>query len=399
MIIKKFVAPTMAEALSKVKKELGDQAVILKTRMNRRGGVNGDPTEKSVEVTAAIDNGVKSRLAETPNDEIRSIQSPSPPQPDTKSDLKSPSELLNNILQEVTDIKSTLGKRNSNHCTLFGNLPSELIELGRLMVARNFPEDFAVELISSVARTENVMNLKRPELLQMLKSRLQSIMPRAEGINIHPAGATVAMLIGPTGSGKTTALAKIAMNHKLDGNTPLAVISADNFRADSGQQIKSYCRIISCPCAIVYGGDELSMAIKSQKEGLILIDTPGVNPRNAGDVSELLTLVRAARPHEIYLVVAASTPAADLFDYLNAFSDLNVDKFLITKLDETISIGGVIAAAVKSGKKLSFVSRSREIPGQFVIASPELLAEMAFEESSEQKSINNWQMEVVGLWQ
>ncbi len=399
MIIKKFVAPTMAEALGKVKKELGDQAVILKTRMNRRGSVSGEQAEKGVEVTAAIEQDTKSRL------EGIQVVSPEPTRSETpndspgKSDPKLPSELLERILREVAEIKSSIGDWKMRPATFFGNLPADLIDLGRLMVARNFPEDFALKLISGISTADDILNLKRPALLQTLKDRLKSLLPGTEGINLYPAGATVAMFIGPTGSGKTSALAKLAMNHKVQHGSHLAIISADNFRADSGHQIKSYCRILSCPCAIVYSGDELSMAIKSQKEGLVLVDTPGVNPRDRNDVGELLTLVRAARPHEIHLVLAANTPATDIYEMLDAFADFNLDKLLITKLDETFSVGGAIAASIKSGKKLSYVSRSREIPGQFLPASPELLVETVFDESREPDSRPTWQTEVVGLWQ
>jgi len=399
MIIKKFVAPTMAEALGKVKKELGDQAVILKTRMNRRGNLPGDSPEKCVEVTAAVEQNAKSRLEVTPVGQADTNQAETSQQKPGRSDPKLPSELLERILQEIAEIKSSIGDWKGRPATFFGNLPAELLDFGRFLVARNFPEDFVLELISGISTADNIMNLKRPQLLQMLKERLKSLLPAPEGVNLYPTGATVVMFVGPTGSGKTSALAKLAMNHKVQHGSRLAIVSADNFRADSGHQIKSYCRILSCPCAVVYSGDELSMAIKSQQEGLILIDTPGVNPRDRNDVGELLSLVRAARPHEIHLVLAANTPATDIFGMFESFADFNLDKLLITKLDETFSAGGVITASIKSGKRLSFVSRSREIPGQFLPASSELLVETVLDETREPESRPTWQTEVVGLWQ
>ncbi len=399
MIIKKFVAPTMAEALGKVKKELGDQAVILKTRMNRRGNSPGDSPDKCVEVTAAIEQDARSRLEGAPVGPAAAAQAEISQQQPDKSDPKLPSELLERILQEIAEIKSSISDWKGRPATFFGNLPAELLDLGRFLVARNFPEDFVLELISGVSTADNILNLKRPELLRLLKERLKSLLPAPEGISLYPTGPTVLMFIGPTGSGKTSALAKLAMNHKVQHGSRLAIVSADNFRADSGHQIKSYCRILSCPCAIVYSGDELSMAIKSQQDGLILVDTPGVNPRDRNDVGELLALVRAARPHEIHLVLAANTPAADIFAMFESFADFNLDKILITKLDETFSAGGVITASIKSGKKLSFVSRSREIPGQFLPASSELLVETVLDETREPETRPTWQTEVVGLWQ
>jgi len=141
------------------------------------------------------------------------------------------------------------------------------------------------------------------------------------------------------------------------------------------------------------------MAIKSQENGLLLIDTPGINPRDSHDLGELQALVRAARPHEIHLVVAADTAAIDMFDMLKAFGDFAVDKILVTKLDQTASPGGVITSVIKTGKKLSYVSRSREIPGQFAAGIPDALAEAVLGNQTSETEKPIWQTEVVGIWQ
>jgi len=141
------------------------------------------------------------------------------------------------------------------------------------------------------------------------------------------------------------------------------------------------------------------MAIKSQPEGLVLIDTPGINPNDAEEIGELHTLIRAAKLHEIHLVVSASTPAVDVIKIVAAFQEFSIDKILITKLDETAAPGGVISAIIDSGKRLSYTSCSREIPGQFGIAMPESLADAMTAVDNAEIIKPKWEMEAVGIWQ
>ncbi len=141
------------------------------------------------------------------------------------------------------------------------------------------------------------------------------------------------------------------------------------------------------------------MAIKSKSRGLLLIDTPGVNPRNDKEMDELQSLIKAAKPHEVHLVVSASTPAKDMVNMLESFGEFGTDKIFISKLDETEAPGGVITAVIGSGKRLSYVSCSREVPGQFGIANPESLAMAVLTGSPVKEGKPQWQMEAVGVWQ
>jgi flagellar biosynthesis protein FlhF len=405
MIIKKFVAPTMTEALAKVKNELGDQAVILKTRMNRKAGGHSEMPDKGVEVTAAVDADQKKRfeVSDTPAPAKSTATAPKEPPKEKPQENRQelPSELLKQLSAEIGLLKDVITRRQNQKTpvTFFGNLSGEILEAGRQLIEVGISEDLALELISRLSQTENALSLTEKQIKSRIKEMLSNLIPAGEPITLRDLGPTVAMFVGPTGSGKTSAIARVGMLHKMDHSGPIAVISADNFRADSSQQIKSFCRILSCPCAVVFSPEELTMAVKSQPQGLILIDTPGINPRDAHELGELQALVRAAKPHEIHLVVAAGTSAIDMSDMLKAFGDFAVDKILITKMDETVSPGGVITSLIKSGKKPSYISRSREIPGQFAAVVPESLAEAIIARPLNETDKTIWQTEVVGIWQ
>ncbi|MCD6162464.1 MAG: flagellar biosynthesis protein FlhF [candidate division Zixibacteria bacterium] len=402
MVIKKFVAPSMPEALAKVKSELGDQAVILKTRMNRKAG--GPGNLKGVEVTAAVEVEKKSRFEPSPDIESENANSIANEMESMQSESITV-ERLNSLSEQLAELKNTMAEKKEEKpeskraLTFFGNLSGNMLEAGRELVNRNISEELALSIVSRLAQTENPLSLEMPEIKAQIRQTLCSIIPMGEPIKINKDGKTVVMFVGPTGSGKTSAIARLAMNYKIESNDRIAIITSDNFRADSSQQVKSYCRIIGCPFGVVYSPEELSMAIKSQEQGLILIDTPGVSPNNDEEISELLSLIRASKPHEIHLVIPASTPAKDVANMLDSFNEFGINKILVSKLDETKACGGVVTAVVNSGKKLSYLCRSREIPGQFGPALPESLAGALVVDDSSDNSEPKYEMEAVGIWQ
>jgi len=401
MIIKKFIAPTMPEALAKVKHDLGDQAVILKTRMNKRGGPDGG---KSVEITAAIEREQKQRVnvmespiqSENLANRLREFE-----ESDKQPAGELPSEKLENLIKEIAEFKKALQDNSDKNKpkSFFGNFSSAMLDAGRELVSRNFPEDIAYAVVSRLAKSENSLGFDEAEIKNRVQQTLSAMIPAGEPIALKPSGPTVVMLVGMTGSGKTSAVARIATQFKVEHNTKVAIITTDNFRADSTQQIKSFCRILGCPCGIVYTPEELSMAIKSQSDGLILIDTPGVNPNDDKELGELSAFIRSAKLHELHLTVAASTPARDVKKMIGAFEEFGIDKILITKLDETEACGGVIGAVIEKKKKFSYISNSREIPGLFKTAAPEILADALIAENRIVENEPQWEMETVGIWQ
>ena len=403
MIIKKFIAPTMPEALAKVKKELGEQAVILKTRMNRKGG--GADGSKSVEVTAAIEREQKPRF-ETPKPEIPATPIPNNRLEDFQDEdepvsSELPSEKLETLIKEIADFKKILqeNSRNSAPKSVFGNFSSAMLEIGRELISRNLSEELVFAIISRLADDEKALALDKAAIMNRVQQILCSLIPAGTPISPAKMGRTVVMLVGMSGSGKTSAIARIATHFKVENNFRVAIVTTDNFRADSSHQVKSICRILDCPCGIVYTPEELSTAIKSQTEGLLLIDTPGVSPDDSKGISEIAALAHAAKADEIHLVVTASTPARDVKKIIAAFEEFGIDRILLTKLDETEAPGGVITAAIESQKSFSYMTSSREIPGRFGIVSPEVLADALISESEMAEAKPEWEMEAVGIWQ
>ena len=235
MIIKKFVAPTMTEALARVKNEMGDQAVILKTRMNRKTGGHSEQPDKGVEVTAAVETDQKKRF-EISEPEARPAAAPiSAPKREIVASKapelrqESPSELLKQLATEISLLKETIMNRQNHKrpVTFFGNLSGEILEVGRQLIESGISEDLALELITKISQSEKAVNLTLAQIKKQIRDMLGNMIPAGEPITLRDSGPTVAMFVGPTGAGKTSAIARVGMLHKMDNAGQLAIVSAD----------------------------------------------------------------------------------------------------------------------------------------------------------------------------
>ena len=150
----------------------------------------------------------------------------------------------------------------------------------------------------------------------------------------------VAVLIGPTGVGKTTTIAKLAANFALVAGKKVGVITIDTYRIAAVEQLKTYADIIGIPIQVAYSPKELREAIaKMHDRDLILVDTAGRSQNNELQIAELKNYIEGINA-EIHLVLSATTKEADIEDVIRVFGVLPIDRIILTKLDETTSHGG-----------------------------------------------------------
>ena len=395
MKIKKFIAPTVPEALAKIKQDLGQDAVILKTRFNPGGSIGKG--EKSVEITAAIDVFVESRgkvesqstVTIQPRNRIHFDKEPEPTNPMEK--VLAPNGTLDQIKKEIISLKRELEQSKSQ--SLFVQPAGIQLEVARRLVQKNIPEELAIEIVrrlASLAIDWNDLAGVKAETKRIISNLLSP----GEPIAISNSGPTIVLLIGPTGSGKTSATARMAFHYGIEKGLPVTLVSTDNFRADSREQLKSLSDAIGCAFLAISTPDELAVAIKSVKTGLVIIDTTGFG--NDKEIAELLPLVGAASANEVHLVVPVDIPASDLSRLVNGNPDLGINRIFVTKLDQSQQRGGVVAGFLKLGLKFSYQSASREMPGLFDLFNPEQFvgAFLSDAEASEKEMSDS--LEVVG---
>lgn len=198
----------------------------------------------------------------------------------------------------------------------------------------------------------------------LLKSQelLVKIIPVAEDRLLEQGG--IAALIGSTGVGKTTTIAKLAAQFILKhGSRQIALITTDNYRIGAHEQISTYGKILDVPVRVAGDAEELRQHIDCfADKRLILIDTAGMSQRDLRLVEQLKTLQQADIPIQPYLVMSATTQYKAAMEIMNAFQILGPQATILTKFDEAVSKATALSALIERRMPLSFITDGQQVP-------------------------------------
>ncbi|MEG1797617.1 MAG: flagellar biosynthesis protein FlhF [Clostridium sp.] len=328
MIIKRYLARTMKEALNKIGEELGKEAVIISQRKIKRPGIKGFFSSKIFEVTAANDSKETS---------IKEKQ-------DTGSSV---------LLKEVEEMKSMMSTLmvNSNKVAFQGT--EEKTEIHNLLQDLDVEDEIIESIMDSLSKSES-KEMWKDNLTEIFKGMLSVQVPTMEG--------TVA-LIGPTGVGKTTSIAKMAGKLALIDKKKVGLITVDTYRIGAVDQLKTYAEIMNIPFKVVFSIGEMESAVDSMKGcDVILVDTTGRSSKNTMQISELRAYIDKAKASETHLVISATTKNKDIKIITEGYKPLNYDYVIITKLDETSTYGSILNICYKAKAPISFITTGQNVP-------------------------------------
>lgn len=195
---------------------------------------------------------------------------------------------------------------------------------------------------------------------------------------IHRGG--VVSLVGPTGVGKTTTVAKLAARFaQIHGADQVAMISTDNYRIAGFEQLATYGRIIGCEVKLAGDAKTLDTLLQQySKKKLILIDTAGMGQRDMRLAKHLTTLVSNARVRiRNYLVLAANTQQRVMQENVDRFKKVPLAGCIYTKLDESLSIGEIISTSIQNGLAIGYLTDGQRVPEDIKVANAEKLVTLA----------------------
>ncbi|CAN5911081.1 N/A [soil metagenome] len=367
---KTYRAATLREALAKVRRDLGGDAVILGTREVRRRRLLGLGTRELVEVTATDGRGPR-------------VQT-SVPVPTSNGDvlIGSTSDLQSRIgeelgrLHEVVEGLSRMGRLDH----LLPDLPSDLVPTYARLLEADVPEALARRLVRRVAERVEPDEVHHPEVVfNALADAVEDCLPIAPPIASVPGLRRVVALVGPTGVGKTTTVAKLAADAKLHRGLRVGLVTMDTYRIAAVEQLRTYAEIIDLPLAVANTPDAMRRAIDEVGDvDLVLIDTAGRSPRDEPKIRELADFLAEARPDEIHLVLSAVASDRSLGVTVERFATVRADRLILTKLDEAegLGLGGILAAITRADRPISYLTTGQAVPDDIEPANRRRLARL-----------------------
>ena len=429
----RFKAASLDEAYRAMRKQLGGDAVVVRTSQSREGGFLGLLGRKFVEVTAVSgpsatpprplpksrrpspaekkysavptprtsvgsDETVASTVAyfrklvgDAPEEQgsaAKARQATPPPSrgntavaqvlPFKKPAAKtSPTESLRQEVREMRDMVQVL------YSELPGaGLPAELAPHYRTLVERGVSRKVAAAIVGGILKNGDLDLLRNPKVFtERLKVELRRRTNCTGGIELHGGSCRVVALVGPTGVGKTTNLAKLAASYALRQGARVALVTADTYRIAAPEQLRVYANIIGLPLTVVNDAQETAAAVRRLKDhDLVLLDTAGGSHFNTEQLDELAEALQAAAPHEVMLVLCANTRIEDLRQVAERFGRLKPTSLFFTKLDETRTYGQILSLSLETGLPIGHLSVGQNVPDDLVLAQPQVVADLILED-------------------
>ncbi len=388
-----FRGKSMADALDQVKRRFGRTAVILSTRTVSRRGVLGLGARPYVEITAARE---MNDLPEPMRKNGMPVRSPRAPislrgrgaggegeGPDGSFPGRSgqaPKVSPDALLSEVSSLKGLIGELVvETRRARTPSIPAELFDFHRRLIETNVAEELAGQLLSAVRTKLTAQQMGDPKAVRAELARaMMAMLPPTVPIEVRGSKKPyVVALVGPTGVGKTTTIAKLAANLCLRENRRVGLLTLDTYRIAAVEQLKTYARIIDVPLEVVLTPDQLPQAVAAMADrDVVFFDTAGRSQRDGLKIKDLQRFFAAVKPNEIHLVLSATADQRVLDEAIARFSDVGFDHVIFTKLDEAVGFGVVLNCLQKVKTRLSYVTTGQDVPDDIRLAEHRLVTEL-----------------------
>jgi len=433
MNVKTFQGSTMAEALGKVKAEIGADAVILHTRSFKRGGVMGIGSKTVVEISAGVNVNVQTRKKNPPKENAESNERASraaefekrnvvrsaygaaakvatkaavagasssgnsnagttavaeAPAPFASTKEMAASVLnhstfeLRNEMSSLRGMVESLLQRTATMASARPDMPGQLAKAYAGLISQQVADELAVRVVDDVKAELTPEQLANPAMVrEKLTAKLEALVPVGKGSTVSRSstgnGCRSICLIGPTGVGKTTTIAKLAAAFKLKQRLRVGLITIDTYRIAAVDQLRTYANIIGVPLKVVLTPSELQTAMKDFADfDVVLVDTAGRSPTDKAKLDELNSFVVAGGFTEVHLVLASTCTQEGMEAAIDRFGKIRTDQIIFTKLDEAVSFGVLLNVARRASKTLSYITTGQDVPEHIEVGQPRRLARL-----------------------
>jgi len=376
MLVKRYHAKDMQQAMDTVIKELGSDAVILNSRKVRKKGLKNLFRKPVLEVMVAYDP------ANIPA--VKKINTSSVPGGADKGQKEQESkraavnnEQFERLDKRIDSIDTMLGdfiekfsfvKRDITY-----DYPEAVQELLLVMIENQVRE----ELAHSLAKEAELMLRKQPDAsaAEVMEHLVLEQLGRPEPILHKKFTQKVILVLGPTGVGKTTTIVKLAADFSVRQKKKVGIINMDTFRIGAQEQLQTYADILGTPLQVIYQPEELEGALKNMSDReIIFVDTAGKRPGDEQHKEDILNVVHILKPEDILLCLAITTGFAAIKEMVDTYSFLDEYRLMITKLDETKYRGPILNISWYAQKPLAYVTTGQNVPDDIEQVDVEAIA-------------------------
>ncbi len=389
MVIKSYRAASIQEALHLVRDDLGPDAAVLQTREVSGNWIQRLFGQRFVEVTAVEGAELPSRYIEGVSRDTRRGARPKRTRPETagpplvERDAIPPAHELDYREKYREDLKSQLSDLESkvNHLVrqqqdVRSVWTDSVFRLFADLLDAELDDDVARDLVNRVVkesppREQHDLPVLRSRLARLVESQIRIHGP----IQVVPGHPRLVALIGPTGVGKTTTIAKLAANFHLREQRRVGLITVDTYRIAAIDQLRMYADIIDLPMEVVTHPQELPEAMARLGHlDLVLMDTAGRGVCDEARIQELRDLLQVAKADEVHLVLSSVSSRSSLLKTTRHFRQVGATALLLTKLDEATGLGNLLPLFQDSELPLSYVTHGQDVPDDISNADARQLA-------------------------
>ncbi len=362
MRIRKYYAPNPQDAFKQIKAELGVEAMILNSQKVRQGGWLGFLKGPIYEVTVAIESPGNGAVPSNSGETVKPIA------PATKSRPSSAPEMaseLEEIRTSIKQLQETVSQLNDNHNGKTGAKRSpQLVRLRDLLISQGLDEQATNDIMKQIdfelsRKAMQDWAIVREAAARQLEQRFTTIDVIDESVE---GGPTIIFVVGPTGVGKTTTIAKLAAMFAADKTRSVSLVTMDTVRIGAIPQLQAYADILGISLEVVYSPTELSRSADTRSPlDIILVDTPGWSPKGPAR-AKIPEFVNAVEQPTVLLAISSTTKDSDAVRAVKEMDGIPVQALMITKLDETSFYGSAFNLVHQSQLPVAYITTGQNVP-------------------------------------
>ena len=365
MQIKKFKAGTLKDAISLMKAELGESALVLSTKI-----VDDEEENKRFELTAGIEDGNESYEEKPRPKKVAKEQT------DFENELKKLTNKIYGQQEKKTTVSVEANKKKINQYFKAEKTTAKS-EIRDLLVQREIEEPIIETILNQLKKHKELV--KEDDIDSYIISAIESMIPTSGFQYDKKKKPKVISLVGPTGVGKTTCIAKLAVISKILHNLDIGLISIDTYRLGALDQLKILAEVSNIDFLVAYEPSDMpKLMAKFRKKDIVFIDTVGRSQKNAALLKGINDFLKAVNVDEIYLVQSSTTTLKTMTDIAEKFKVLNYDGVIFTKIDEAAAYGNILNLVYKYNVPVKYLTNGQVIPDDIIAADSEFISKMIY---------------------